>query len=163
MSNEVDIAAHLRVARVDDAGDAGGLGLVDFLRHQIHIVHDVRGWRRGSNSAAVAPTTSITAAATTTIATAAAARGCRRQTVRGSSGRRCRGKFRVEIAAQLQMLMEQRGAACQILGRVVFEERPDHGAFRKGWLLRKCAAGDCGRSRADSEHLQSLPAGQTRT
>ena len=57
--------------------------------------------------------------------------------------------------------MEQRGAARQLLGRIVFEERPDDRAFRKCWLLREYIRRDGGGRRADSQHFQSPPAGQT--
>jgi len=56
------------------------------------------------------------------------------------------------------VLMEERGAACQFLGRVVFEDGSDDRAFRKCWLLREYATGDSRDRRAESQHFQCLPA-----
>ena len=103
------------MSAVDDAGDAFAFDLGDFGRHEIHVMHDVRRWW------------SATGATTG----AAATRRSRRQTIRRSSGGCSRSKFRVEVRRQLHVLMEQRGAACQLLRRVILEERSDDRASRK--------------------------------
>ena len=90
----------------DDAGDvAVARGVLDFGRHQIDVVHDV-----GAGQALAAS------------ARAAAARRSRRQAIRGAGRGGRRRKLRVEIGSELQVLMEQRRAACQFLRRVVFQD-----------------------------------------
>src|SRR5207302_9145018 len=92
---------------------------------------------------------------------AAATRRSGRQAIRGSSGGCRRGKFRVEIRGQLHVLMKQRRAACQFLRRIVFQDRSDDRALRKCRRLREYTLRECGRCRADSEHLERLPARQS--
>ena len=56
---------------------------------------------------------------------------------------------------------KQRGAARQLFGRVVFENRSDDRAFGKCRLLREQASrGRCGH-RADSQCFESPAAGHT--
>src|SRR5206468_12929115 len=113
-------------------------------------MHDVRG--SGSSRAAA-----LTVATTGPAAT----RRRRRQTIRGASGGCGRRKSRVEIRSKLHVLMEKRGAACQLLGTVVSEDRPDDRALRKCRCLREYTLRKCSGCRAHSQHLEHLPAGQT--
>ena len=142
LTNEVDVASHVRMSGVDNAGDARALGLGDFLRHQIDVVHDVRRWgappprcrhHRRARGAGGKPF-------------AARSGGCRRS------------KFRVEIRRQLHVLVEKRGAARQLLGRVVFEDCSDDRAFRKYRVLPECQRWHRSRCHPHSQCFQNLAA-----
>jgi hypothetical protein len=61
----------------------------------------------------------------------------------------------------LHVLVEQRGAAGEFFGRVVFLERADDRAFRECGLLRECSMGERGGCGAESQGFQCLAAGQT--
>src|SRR6266850_8258537 len=46
LTQEVDVASHVRMPRVDNAGDTLAFDFGDFGRHQIHAAHDVRACGR---------------------------------------------------------------------------------------------------------------------
>src|SRR5262249_8791913 len=74
LTQEIDIASHVRMSPINDTSETAFVfRLHDFGRHEIHVVHDVRRWRRR-------------AAATSSAGTATTARRRGRQTVRRSSG-----------------------------------------------------------------------------
>ena len=145
LAQERDVTPHVGMPGVDDAGDvAVASGGRDLRRHQVDVVHDV-GTRRSSRAAG-----------------AAAARRSRRQSVRGPGRGRGREEFRQEIRRKLHVLVEQRGAACQLLGRIVPQDRSDDRAFGKrrrgSGRLRGYATGCHHRRRARSQPFQCLPA-----
>src|SRR5882724_5850086 len=99
---------------VDDAAYALALGDGQLFRHQIEILHEerTRGRRRRTAGATAGSCSGTTASASST------ARGSRHR--RG--GARLRGVAappRHEVVGEIQVLVEQRRAAREILGRVV--------------------------------------------
>ena len=142
LAQEVDVASHVRVAAVDDAGEvAVARGGLHFRGHQVRVAHDVRAGRRRR-----------------TATRAAAPRGCGRQTVRGANRRRRREKSRHEVGRELHVFVKQRRAAGEILGRVVLEDGADDRAFgeRRRGRLRRADLRRRGRRRAHAQHFQRV-------
>ena len=88
----------------------------ELLGHQVDVAHRV-GARRGRR------------------------RTCgtlrRRRALRGEHRGSRRAEAIAEIRPERQVLVEQRGAARELLGGVVLEQRADHGAFRERGRLRR--------------------------
>jgi hypothetical protein len=101
LAHEAEIAPHVRMAGVHDAGDAFPFGGAEFIGHQTHVPHGIRTWRRRGRS------------------TRASREG--RKTIRGPGGTRRCAEPRVEVRRQRHVLVEKRRAASQLLGLVVFE------------------------------------------
>ena len=81
--------------------------------------------------------------------------------LRGEHRSRGRAEAVAEIRAERQVLVEERGAAGELLGGVVLEQGADDGAFGKGGGLRQRVPGEscqCGGS--DACYLQCVAAGK---
>ena len=113
------------------------LASAELLGHQIDVPHGIRAWRRRSTRASCATSAWRRASGASRPARA----GTGRRTIRGPCGGRGRGKPGHEIRSQRHVLMEQRGAAGQLLGRVVLEDRSDDRAFRKRGRLGESPSG----------------------